>query len=71
MPFKCLTFGVVVVSFLQIRFLFLSLHFAYTRQTDLLALQLNVWQLYILQEVDSCREFLKLMLQMFSLSHGL
>ena len=23
MPFKCLTFGVVVVSFLQIRFLFL------------------------------------------------
>ena len=71
MPFKCLTFGVVVVSFLQIRFLFLSLHFAYTRQTDLLALSLNVWQLYILQEVDSCREFLKLMLQMFSLSHGL
>ena len=71
MPFKCLTFSVVVVSFLQIRFLFLSLHFAYTRQTDLLALSLNVWQLYILQEVDSCREFLKLMLQMFSLSHGL
>ena len=70
MPFKCLTFGVVVVSFLQIRFLFLSLHFAY-RQTDLLVLLLNVWQLYILQEVDSCIEFLKLMLQMFSLSHGL
>ena len=71
MPFKCLTFGVVVVSFLQIRFLFLFLHFAYMRQTDLLVLQLNVWQLYILQEVNSCREFLKLMLQMFPLSHGL
>ena len=71
MPFKCLTFGVIVVSFLQIRFLFLSLHFAYMRQTDLLVLQLNVWQLYILQEVNSCREFLKLMLQMFPLSHGL